>query len=187
MKIVLLPAPDGPTMATVSPRATSKLTPLRAETPGRDGIGEAHVAERDACRAAAPAAAWAARGARDLGPRRQQLHQPLGGAGGLRQLAPHLGQLGHGAGREHRIEHELAEPAAGHLAADHQARAEPQHADDARDDQEDGDRGQAGAGQQARARRRERALDGGGEAAATRSPPGRRRAMARTAPRFSAA
>ena len=71
-------------------------------------------------------------GAHDLGPRRQQLQEPLGRAGRLRQLAPHLRKLGDRAGREHRIEHELAEPAAGDLAADHQARAEPQDADDAR-------------------------------------------------------
>ena len=125
-------------------------------------------------------------GSLDLGARRQQLEQPLGRAGRLRDLAPHLGQLRDGAGGEHGIEHELAEPAAADLAADHQARAEPQDADDARHDQRDGDGREAGAGQEARAG----GVEGPLEAAAKRRETVAcwpKACMVRTAPRFSAA
>ncbi len=132
--------------------------------PGRDGIGKAHVPEGDAAERRNRQRPRPRRRL-DLGARRQQLEQPLGRAGRLRQLAPHLRELGDGAGREHGIEHELAEAAAADVAADHQARAEPQDGDDAGDDEGDGDGREAGAGQQTRARRREGPLDRGGKAA----------------------
>ena len=99
-------------------------------------VGEAHVLEGDGRRAAAPAAASAARAARSPERAASSSSEPLGRAGRLRDLAPHLGQLGDGAGGEHGIEDELAEPAAADLAADDEARAEPQDADDAGDDEE---------------------------------------------------
>ena len=97
--------------------------------------------------------------------RRQQLQQPLRRAGRLRDLAPHLGQLGNGTRGEHGIEHELAEPAAGDLPTDHQPRSEPQDTDDARHDERDGNGREAGAGEQARAGSVEGALGGGREPA----------------------
>ena len=99
----------------------------------------------------------------DLGSRGQQLQKTLGGAGRLRQLAPHLGEFGHGTGRKHRVENELAEPPAGHLAADDQPRAEPQHADHAGHHEKDGDRGQTRTGEQTVARRRKSAFHGLGK------------------------
>ena len=123
----------------------------------------------------------------DLGSRGQQFQETLGGAGRLRQLAPYLGEFGHGTGRKHRVENELAEPPASHLAADDQPRAEPQHADHARHHEKDGDRGQARTGEQAVARRRKSAFHGLGKAAATRPLSWPKAAMARTAPRLSAA
>ena len=44
----------------------------------------------------------------------QNLEQPLGRAGRLRDLAPHLPQFAEPAGGEHRVEHELPEPARRH-------------------------------------------------------------------------
>ena len=176
LKIVLLPAPDGPTMATVSPRADLEAHAVERGDAGPRRDRRSARRRRRCVPSGGTGSGLGRAGSRDLGPRRQQLQQPLGRAGRLRQLAPHLRELGDGAGREHGIEHELAEPAAADLAADHQARAEPQDADDARHDEGDGDGGEAGAGQRGasapprrRARRRRRS-------GARRSPPGRRRA-----------
>jgi len=72
----------------------------------------------------------------------QNLEQPLGRAGGLRQLAPHFRQLAEAGGGEHGVEHELGEPPGAHTAGEHVLRADPQHDDHAREDEEDCDRGE---------------------------------------------
>ncbi len=90
------------------------------------------------------------------------------------------------AGRKERVDHELAEAAGGDLAAQHRGRAVPQHADDARDDEQNDEAGEAGAGAHAIARGGERALDGRREARATASSCPKA-CMVRTAERFSAA
>ncbi len=58
--------------------------------------------------------------------------------------------------REHGVEHELRQAAAGDLAGQHVLRAVPEHGDDAGEDQEDGDGGQDGARQRGRRGRRRR-------------------------------
>ena len=141
---MVLPAPDGPTSATRSPGATLKLNRSSALRLGPQRIGEGHVAEGDL---AARRLGQRLRLARrfDLRLDLQQLAQPLGGAHALRDLAPGLAQAADGGRREHGVEHELREPAAGHRSRQHVLRAVPQHADDAGKHQEDGDGRQSGA------------------------------------------
>ena len=69
----------------------------------------------------------------------QQFHQPLGGPGGALQFAPDFGQGGDGARHHHRVDHELHQRAFGHQPGAHVDRADPEHADDAREHQEDHD------------------------------------------------
>ena len=66
----------------------------------------------------------------------------LGRAGGLADIAPHFRNLCQSPRREDRVEHELSEQARGHPPGQHIRRAPPQDRDDAREDEEDDDRGE---------------------------------------------
>ena len=61
----------------------------------------------------------------------ENFEQSLGRAGSRRDLAPHLREFAERAGREHREQHELAEPAGRDLLVEHVLRADPQHHDHA--------------------------------------------------------
>ena len=85
-------------------------------------------------RRAAAAMTGAARGERGL--RVEQLHQPLGGARGALDLAPHLGHRARAAGHDRGIEHERRKLAGGQAPGEHVVAADPQdHADRAEADQ----------------------------------------------------
>src|SRR3546814_6889369 len=60
----------------------------------------------------------------DLGLGGQQLHQPLGSAGGALHVTPDFRQGADGRGADHRIEDEGAEFAARHLAGEDRLAAE---------------------------------------------------------------
>src|SRR5450759_4050286 len=111
---------------------------------GSRRIGKAHVAERHL----ATRRFW--QGKRlwrrlDLRLDPENLEQPLGRAGGLRDLAPHLAQFAEPASGEHGIEHELREPSGRNTLRQHVLRADPQHHHDAGEYQEDRNRGEHGA------------------------------------------
>ena len=91
---------------------------------------------------------------------REDLEQPLGGAGGLRDLAADFRQRTERAGAKHGIQHELAETARRDVTGQHILRADPQHDDHAGGNEENRNRSQDGAGADRTARRHERALDG---------------------------
>ena len=144
--MVLLPAPDGPTIATFSPGAHLERDAVQRRCFRPRRIGEMNVVERDL------AAALRRQGDRsrrrlDRGLGLHDLEQPLRRARGRGDLAPHLAQLAKPAGREHRIEHELRQPSRGHPAGQHVLRADPQHHHDAGEHQKDGDRGEQRAGE----------------------------------------
>ena len=145
------------------PRPTARRSrPSRPAAPKRHAvehgrlrprrIGEAHALERDLA-ARRLGQRHRLRRRLDLRLDRQQLDQPLGRAGGLRQLAPDFAQLPEPARREHRIEDELPERARRGAPGEHVLRADPEHDHDAAEHQEDDDRGQ----QRARARSSRRA------------------------------
>ena len=121
-----------------------KRQPVEHRRVGARRIGKAHVAERDL---AARRLRQGHRPSRRLDLRLdcQNFEQPLGGARRLRDLAPHLAQFAQTAGGEHRVEHELRQPAGGDVARQHVLRADPQHQHDAGEHQEDRDRSQHGA------------------------------------------
>ncbi len=82
----------------------------------------------------------------------QEFGDAFGGAGGLADLAPHLGKLAERGGGKHRVDDELAEPAARDLAAHHGSGAVPQHRRDADHHQQNDEPREPGAGQHAVAR-----------------------------------
>ena len=110
---MLLPAPDGPTSAIVSPALTRNDTASRAGDIRAGGIFERHVLERDRTERRLRQRNRVL-GRADFGHRRHHLGKPLGRAGGLADFAPNFGKFGQRARREQRVEHELAEPTAGH-------------------------------------------------------------------------
>jgi hypothetical protein len=93
-----------------------------------------------------------------------QLDQPLHRAGCALHLAPHLAERCCRHAHVDRIEQELAEFAAGHRAADHVVRADPEHERDGAEDQHRGDRSQRRAHARALHRRIEGVLDRRAEA-----------------------
>ena len=99
-------------------------------------------------------------GRADFGHRRHHLGKPLGRAGGLADFAPNLGKFGQRARREQRVENELAEATAGHLACDDGGCAIPENAGDAGDRQEYRNSGQRRTRLHPFTRRPEGALDG---------------------------
>ena len=116
-------------------------------------IGEAHVAQRDvAARRLRQGLRMARRG--DLRREPEDLEQPLGGARGLRDVAPDLAQFAERAGGEGGVKHELAERARRDRARQHVMRAVPENEDDAGENEEDRDRGEDGARPRRGARRR---------------------------------
>ena len=82
------------------------------------------------------------------------------------ELAPDLARARRARRREHGVEHELARARRPVMrAGEHVLRAEPEHADDAREDEEDGDRRQHRARHRVAHRAaREGVLGGRGEA-----------------------
>ena len=90
---------------------------------------------------------------------RKNLEQPLGRAGGLRDLAADFRERAERSAGEHGVEDELAEPARGHLRGQHVLGADPQHNDHARGDEENSDAGEQRAGADRVAGGAEGALD----------------------------
>ena len=121
-------------------------------------IGEVDVAESDFA-ARRQRQSLRLRRPRDHGLDGEQLEQPLGRARGLRHFAADLRQRAERAGGEHRIQHELAEPAGRDFRRQHVLRAEPQHDHDAGRNEENGERGENGTGADRTARRFEGAFD----------------------------
>ena len=109
---VLLPAPLGPTRATVSPGATSRL-----KRDQRRMLRPRRVAEGDVLAGAPPSRRWRAGSGSGAGGERtgelqgEQLHQALGRAGGAQQVAVDLGQHGDAADQDDHVDHRLAEVA----------------------------------------------------------------------------
>ena len=138
---MLLPAPEGPTIATFSPARTENETPSTAQRLRPRRIGEADIVEADvAARRRRQRARRRGRG--DLRLDAQDFEQPFRGAGGRRNLAPDFAELAEACGGERRIQHELAEPARRDRAGQHVVRSDPEDRDDAGEDDEDDDRGQ---------------------------------------------
>ena len=134
-------ADDGDLLA----RAVRETTRHRARTCARTRrIGETDVVERD------------------LAARRRRQRRRMAGrtiAGSIARISnsrsaapeacatspPDLRSEPSAPAAKHGVEHELAEPARRDLPAQHVLRADPQHDDDARGDEKDGDRGEYGA------------------------------------------
>src|SRR5215831_4827317 len=101
-------------------------------------IGEAHLIERNL------ATSWRRQRYRmfrrlNLGPDRQELSDPFGGACGLRELTPHIGNLTQAAGGKRSIEDELAEPPGRSASGQHILRPDPKNDDDAGEHEKDDD------------------------------------------------
>ena len=109
--------------------------------PGR--IGEMHVREGHRAQGRVRQSLWIA-GRLHGGLGGQDLAQALRRAGGLGQFAVNLRELAQGACGEDRIEHELRQAPTGHVTGQHVLRAIPEHAHDARRDQEDAGAGEEG-------------------------------------------
>ena len=77
----------------------------------------------------------------------QQLNQSLGRARRALQLGPDLGQGRHGARNHHRVDHELHQFTRGHRTGAYVIRPDPQHANNARKDEENHNHGHQRAGQ----------------------------------------
>ena len=105
---VVLPAPEGPTSATVSPGLMSSEKSFSAEMPGRIGYSNVTFSKRTAPRAGVGKRHGLGRRF-DLRLGREQLHQAFGGAGGLLDFAPHFRERAQARGDQHGVENELAE------------------------------------------------------------------------------
>ena len=136
---MLLPAPDGPTKAMVSPGATSRLKLASAALSGPRRIVKRDIVETHGAATRAGSSSGCG-GALMDGPRLQQLAQALHGARGALHLAPHFGERGGGAADEAGVQQELKELPAGHRAGEHLAHAQPQDEGDAGKHQRDADR-----------------------------------------------
>ena len=100
-----------------------------------------HVLEIDRARGLAAATA-SDRAHHDCGRRREQLADPLHGAGRALQVADHLADRTQGAGQDHRIEHEGGELPGTDPPGHHVGAADPQHDADRPEHQQDDDAGQ---------------------------------------------
>ena len=98
-----------------------------------------------------------------------------------------LEQFAERACAEHRVEHELRQKARRHASGENILRAEPQHADDAGENDRMTAGGHEGAHQRRRLRRVIGVLRPRGEIAPSSTPARRCACMARTAERFSPA
>ena len=143
--MVLLPAPEGPTMATRLAGLHAERYAVERRQVGAPRIGEANVVELDLARAAGWEAATGIAGERISGTTASSsVSRSAAPAAWL--TSPQISEIcGERRAGEHRVEHELAEPADRHAAVDHRRRAEPQNAGDAGDDQEHGKSGEHGA------------------------------------------
>ena len=123
---VVLPAPVGPTMATVWPGSHAQVEVLDERLVGR--VGERHVLERDAALARSrPRRAWSTSGS--CSARVEHLEHPLGrGHPGLEQVG-HRGHLGQRLGELARVLDERLDVTEAHRAGRH-----PQPTDDGDDD-----------------------------------------------------
>jgi hypothetical protein len=110
-----LPAPDGPTRATVSPGRTVREKPFSAGRSGRPGIGEGDRRHRHlAARRARQGDGFFGRG--DVGRGAHQLVDPLHGPRGLLDIAPAFAERADGPGDEDRQQDELKQGARRHGA-----------------------------------------------------------------------
>ena len=156
-KIVVLPAPEGPTSATVSPGRTCRSTPWSAGVVRARGVAEGDGLEGDLALEPGGQRRAGSAGSRDR----------VGGVRGARPCArwrrrraaarPRSSEsAATGAGDHHRVDDELDELARGHRAGADVAGADPEHGDDRGEDQEDDDRGHHRAGRGSAAARRRR-------------------------------
>ena len=111
---------------SVLPRRIMEIAPPSKATSPRAGVGSA----------------TGCAGTVIGGLHRQDLEQPLGGAGSLRDLAPTWLSSPSAPAAKHRIEHELSEPARRDPPAQDVLRADPQHQHDAGENQENNESGQ---------------------------------------------
>ena len=89
---MVLPAPEGPTSATVSPARTCRSTPSSADGLGPRRIVEGHALEARSRPGPARGSGSGSAGSRTGSVGAQELDQPLGRAGSALQFAPDLGQ-----------------------------------------------------------------------------------------------
>jgi len=150
---VVLPAPEGPTRATLSPGAISRQMSSRALVCG-GRIAEGDVFEADR-RPRRLHRRFRPGGFVDGRFRVQQFEQPLGRPGGAHHIAPHFRHGADAAGHQGRVKDEGGELASGQGAVGHLAGADPEHEDD---------RSHDGGDDQGRQRRaHSRAFDRSGE------------------------
>ena len=100
----------------------------------------------------------------DLRLHREDFGNASGGARGGRNFAPHLREFAKCARAEHGVEHELRQQACRNAARQHILRAQPEHADDAGEGEENSDASQQRPRQSGVARGRIGLLDSRGEA-----------------------
>ncbi len=160
---MLLPAPLGPTSATVSPGATARLKSRERRMLRPRRVAEGHVVELDRSARGRGRERLRRRRRDDRRLHLQQLHQPLGRAGGAQQVAVDLRQHGDAADEDDHVDDRLAEVAGADLAAHDRLRALVQapeqraegRADDERDQERPHLRAAHGGAERALGRRRE--------------------------------
>ena len=131
-------------MAMVSPGCGAERDAVERGQLRPPGIGKAYVVELDLA-AGGDGQGDGKRRRLDLRLDGEQLGEAFGGARRLADLAPDFRDLREGGAGENGVEHELAQAADGHAAVDDGGGAEPQHAGDAGDDEEHGERREHGA------------------------------------------
>ena len=124
---MLLPAPDGPTIASFLAAPDGKRHAVEHRHSRARGIGEADIREGNLAARTAPAAAAGRAGATITG-RTLRISNSRSAAPEACEISPQTSESWPSAGGgEHRIEHELREPPRAHAAAKHVLGADPQH------------------------------------------------------------
>ena len=106
---MVLPAPDGPTSATVSPGSIASERSSKHSMSGARRIAKRDVVELDLHAAAGARKRARLRRVNDVGARRKQFHQPLGRTRGAHDIAPHLGEHRDARCDQHHVQHRLGQ------------------------------------------------------------------------------
>ena len=122
--MVLLPAPDGPTSATISPGFHHEGDIVEHVGRRARRIAKRHPSKLDAARRRLRSGCVRFR---QPGRRCQEFQQAFGGAGSTLDFAPDLAQGADGPGNDERIEDERHQLALGGAPREHVLTADPQH------------------------------------------------------------